>query len=694
MKKEQDEVERMSQVWLTLTYDTELSRYVTDKDREVFRKRCVAEGLTFLTVTLPAMGKWLESILLDPTRYTQPLQGFACVKGEAYPQFLARAWETVVETVHDQGTDFRGPIGLYCRVKECTRLSAYIDQNLASDELEEKYGLRIPVAYAGAGAVNAIRQLTLMYYKTKLPYTKEQVDRVHAAFLATEDEIRQFELDHPRLISGATDLEFTHMECGGIHETDSGSGLLTRAGMIVKRLLSGFNPREITPRHGSGASACKQTPWERYAPKIFVPRLDRVFPYSDYFFSGGNHLVDDYKSLEDLPTIEDPMARVVYVPKDSRGPRVISCEPAELMFIQQGLMTKLYDALDKYPRVRQQVSCLDQERNRILAEAGSVTGSHGTLDLKEASDRVTCWLVRRLFPSDWVEALMASRSSGAVLPDGSTIEYRKFAPMGSAVCFPVEAICFWAITLAAIMPNVNYLMKVLFRRTSKPVPNDLRISIFGDDIIVPTAKFNLVIEALEAVGLKVNRTKSYNEGFFRESCGGDYFLGWKVTPVRCGYAPRTVRSKHGRLAVCDVTVQWFNNLAARYGSHLAEKFQSLIHEWYGLSIPITDDFTVVDGQPVIPSGGVKLIGLNKVPGYCRTRWDHGRGKESAGCSRAHVPILHRHEVYTVTRHPVYREVNRNSWSYVLASLLTGASPVQDCFALAKRTKYKYGWVKF
>ena len=36
---------------------------------------------------------------------------------------------------------------------------------------------------------------------------------------------------------------------------------------------------------------------------------------------------------------------------------------------------------------------------------------------------------------------------------------------------------------------------------------------------------------LEAFGLLVNKKKSFSKGNFRESCGGDYFMGTDVTPV-------------------------------------------------------------------------------------------------------------------------------------------------------------------
>jgi len=58
------------------------------------------------------------------------------------------------------------------------------------------------------------------------------------------------------------------------------------------------------------------------------------------------------------------------------------------------------------------------------------------------------------------------------------------------------------------------------------------VSVTGDDTIVPSSCYKDVAKALEAVSLKVNLGKSFVHGFFRESCGGDFFMGHDVTPCR------------------------------------------------------------------------------------------------------------------------------------------------------------------
>jgi hypothetical protein len=57
--------------------------------------------------------------------------------------------------------------------------------------------------------------------------------------------------------------------------------------------------------------------------------------------------------------------------------------------------------------------------------------------------------------------------------------------------------------------------------------------VYGDDIIVPTEMATSTMVTLETFGLRVNHSKSYCTGFFRESCGGDYYKGVDITPVYC-----------------------------------------------------------------------------------------------------------------------------------------------------------------
>jgi hypothetical protein len=281
----------------------------------------------------------------------------------------------------------------------------------------------------------------------------------------------------------------------------------------------------ITPRHGPGAVATG----ERLEAKWIFSRLygdiHRVYPYYQYYMAGwGSELMDRLGWYKGLERRQAGVAKVVLVPKDSRGPRLISCEPLEYQWIQQGLGRELVDHLESSRITGGQINFRDQEVNRSLALSSSKTGDFATIDLKEASDRVSVDLVRLLFANNEqvLKCLLATRTTATKLPDGSELPLKKFAPMGSALCFPVEALCFWAVSVAAVMRRLRLQRQEV----------GSRIFVYGDDIIVPTDWAPIVMEALELVRLKVNVNKSCITGNFRESCGMDAFKGVPVTPIR------------------------------------------------------------------------------------------------------------------------------------------------------------------
>lgn len=59
---------------------------------------------------------------------------------------------------------------------------------------------------------------------------------------------------------------------------------------------------------------------------------------------------------------------------------------------------------------------------------------------------------------------------------------------------------------------------------------DTEWSVYGDDIIIDVAGYDLLAEVLQYCGFTVNPRKSYVTGPFRESCGQDFFLGDRVRP--------------------------------------------------------------------------------------------------------------------------------------------------------------------
>jgi len=126
--------------------------------------------------------------------------------------------------------------------------------------------------------------------------------------------------------------------------------------------------------------------------------------------------------------------------------------------------------------------------------------------------------------------------------------------MGSAVTFPVESFIFLGVILAVL--SRGDIRKIEGFQGS--------VSVFGDDLIIPAADREAVVEALEALSFKVNTAKSFSTGNFRESCGVDSFAGVTVTPVYLGHLDcDTIERVVGMTATANHFYQrWLLNVAS------------------------------------------------------------------------------------------------------------------------------------
>jgi len=291
----------------------------------------------------------------------------------------------------------------------------------------------------------------------------------------------------------------------------------------------GFCPSRIKGQHGPGATAEGLTTNGRWNFRTWSERLERVFPHGYHAFPTEYHYYSDTDVSTTLLSENDELpVKVVFVPKTMKTPRVIAIEPAYNQYIQQGIMRWLVPLIERSSITGGRVNFTDQTVNQRLALESSVTGRLSTIDMKEASDRVSVSHVERMFAMhpQLLDAIMACRSTRAKLPDGRVVVLRKFASMGSALCFPVEALAFFIAIVSA---------RIVARGVSADV-NSVRkyardVYVFGDDLLVPKDETPGIIGYLEAIGFKVNRHKSFWNGKFRESCGVDAYNGQEITPV-------------------------------------------------------------------------------------------------------------------------------------------------------------------
>jgi len=253
----------------------------------------------------------------------------------------------------------------------------------------------------------------------------------------------------------------------------------------------------------------------------------------------------------------------------------------------------------------------------VGALLGSITGKYATIDLAEASDRVSSELVRLLFPEPLSSALMNSRSLSTVLPSGEVIMLNKYAPMGSALCFPVMATIIWALLYVGL-PGADVPFAFKDRRYVRNDASNLRgredILVYGDDVIVATAQAEHAITILETFGFRANRNKCCTSGFFRESCGMDAYRGTCVTPVRL----RTVWRDHLDPDVYMSYIALANNLHEQKYWEAYDEVVSLLLGLYQV-IPERDMFDPGWEHKMHPYQGMTVPSLPVIPEANRPR---------------------------------------------------------------------------
>lgn len=441
------------------------------QDVKTVLRRIEDEGVSFLTITLPAFGKAFERGLEQGKVDSDAFLGFKTRRG--LPVFMSGFLSQVFDV--DSGTLSANP---------------------------------------SVDCIFAVRFLTNLYAKIELPCSNARVARAMWGYVECEQEVKDWEVT-------ATQDQLDRFRAAASLLYDD---------VFAEVDLSVYHG-VIEPRHGPGATADGFLGNQKYRHESWTTRLESIFPYGEFVFP----VWSEFESLDEVVFLEpghERPVKVVHVPKTLRSPRIIAEEPTCMQYMQQGLLRKMVSELENPRRLSSSfLGFTDQFPNQELARVGSLQGHLATLDLKEASDRVPYLLVRSLFSRwKWLDAAFdATRSTRAEIPDiGVSIpDLRKFASMGSATCFPVEAMVFLTIVFMGIAESAGVPLSRSFIQKHRG-----KVRVYGDDLIVPVDSVSCVISNLEAFGLRVNRDKSFWNGKFRESCGGDFYDGQNVTPVR------------------------------------------------------------------------------------------------------------------------------------------------------------------
>lgn len=327
---------------------------------------------------------------------------------------------------------------------------------------------------------------------------------------------------------------------------------------ILRSWLAKFSWSGSIPVHGPGSVS-------GYKGRMTPETKDRILSWDlrlDYFLQRNNS-DDPYQWFpQGKPTMAlDRVCEVICVPKSITKNRTISKEPCVLQYYQQGIFHSLSDYFDMHPYLHHIISLHDQIASRKMARRGSVDGDLATIDLSSASDSVSLALVKAAFKgTTLMTPLICLRSDRARLTDGSVLQLKKFAPMGSALCFPTECLIFAAFCELAVL-------RVEGHHSSK---GKAAYRVYGDDIVIKRKYAECLIDLLTKANFSVNKDKSFTTiqpFLFREACGGEYANSVDVAPVRFSRWIKLDRGKTGpTIASVETACSWVD-LANRLFDH-------------------------------------------------------------------------------------------------------------------------------
>lgn len=467
-------------------------------------RRLRAEGLRFWTVTLPKVTRWVLQSIEAGSLIQDPL-----VK----PTHLA--WKGLSLLYFGSLID-----RIFCRKTGNLLLAP------------------------SAEALFCLRQLCEYTYKLALEFSPEQL----------ESAVNDYEKNQKRLS--------TLDESFNVHKTALELDRLRKFAETNYPYLFKGSPDfalSFGPRFGPGSFAGSEAvsypfyEWKLLRDEVIGTTATSFSPYSGYF-----------KPYPSSPTkinvVEtSKTAEILFVPKDSRGPRTISKEPPHLLKAQMAFFSWLSHMLSSMTGNR--VNFTDQTLNQRLAFESSVTRQLATCDFKDASDSVSAKAIKRIFKGSPIIRWFMShaRSRHVKLPNGNCISQRAVAGMGSGLTFPIMSLWIHLIVCYYACRHTGYSYSDVARS----------VYIFGDDLIVPSEWVPFLVPYLCQFGMNLNLNKTFYRGPFRESCGTDYLCGKEVTPTRitlknCGVS---VKHRSGKILI-DGCIE--SNLILSLSAHAQE----------------------------------------------------------------------------------------------------------------------------
>ena len=526
----------MLQIWEAAIYDSHLACATSiaemNRDIDSLRRSVTSRGLGSFLLDLPLLDDTILSLLENgECRFSGHFHGRKS-KRDRRPRFLWAFWSLV------------------CDADGC----------LYEDPKPE--------------AIVAIRQLACLFKKDLVVCSPDRLRKAIDEFHTIESEILPPVLDWASdsidpskaptfsesfrnvTPSDRTDYRYNQF----LRRLDRVAGILISAFPLFDSMSNNDQSGSGYFKHGPGVVSNQRYGSYKYDFASWSDKLEGVFPFD--WCSG--------QSLGSFPSNrQESPGRLAAVPKTAKGPRLIASEPVEHQWCQQKIATwidyHLRDTLSgKF------IALHDQTLSQRMVAQASVDRSFCTIDLSSASDRISCRHMESLlrYNLPWLEASHAVRTRR--IKDGvltkKVYDLRKFSTMGSALTFPMQCLFFLSVTLASCGADSVKSIQALVGK----------VRVFGDDIIAPVEAYGSIVENLTLLGLKVNQKKSFHLGYFRESCGADYWRGFDITPVR----PKTIGTDtpESTMATVDASNNFYKKLYWRTATAIMRLLPNIIQK--------------------------------------------------------------------------------------------------------------------
>jgi hypothetical protein len=327
-----------------------------------------------------------------------------------------------------------------------------------------------------------------------------------ATFLSTNVDKKKVALDG-FYEAEAVCLQTNRRIRGGRFENPLTSAILLGMSFKISNILGSFTGEELIEKSnwGPGATTLLRRFEATYQKKFSVERRITAKAYD--FVRPWFHLA---YPLWDMTFEIEGRSKIVTVSKNAKTDRTIAIEPGINLWFQKGIGSMIRSRL-KRNGVDLNDQSVNQERSRIASKFNKLA----TVDFSMASDTVSYALVEEVLPSSWF-CLLDNFRSASGLVGKNEIPFAKFSSMGNGFTFELESLLFYTMALACC--------ETLSIETSG-------VSVYGDDVVIPSSAYDLFAKVSADLGFKVNLSKSYDSGCYRESCGSHFWLGFPIKPI-------------------------------------------------------------------------------------------------------------------------------------------------------------------